>query len=126
MPRVRSHGLPTSDASGRTRYGLTNAMPRNVASAPPPTKLSEAFDENEPKRPATMSPTPMTPSTMPAIVTLRDGPRDGGTAPSWSASTGGTRVARRAGASDERTVTTVPTASDTMIGRLAMTLLLEG
>src|SRR4051812_50187431 len=101
MPRVRSNGLPTSDASGRTRYGLTNAMPRNVASAPPPTKLNEAFDENEPKSPATMSPTPMTPRTAPARVTLRDGPRLGGAAPSWGASAGGTPAARSGGRSHE-------------------------
>ena len=33
MPRKRSNGRPTTDASGRTRYGLTNATPRNVGDA---------------------------------------------------------------------------------------------
>src|SRR3954452_4553782 len=121
MPRKRSNGRPTIDASGRTRYGLTNATPRNVARAPPPTKLSDAFEENEPKSPAAIRPTPTSPSTAPAIVTLRDGPRLGGTAPSCTASTGGDRVARSASASDDSTVTTVPTRSDTTIVRVATT-----
>src|SRR3954462_13426891 len=126
MPRVRSNGFPAIDASGRTRDGLTSAQPRNGARAPPPTKLSDAFEENEPNSPAAMRATPTRPSTAPAIVTLRDGPRDVGTAPSCSASMGDTRVARSAGASDERTVTTVPTTSETMIVRDAITLPLLG
>ena len=73
-----------------------------------------------------MRPTPRIPSRVPATVTLRDGPRLGGTAPSCSASTGDTRVARSAGASDDRTVTSVPTASDTTIVRVAMTLPFDG
>src|SRR3954453_12711642 len=73
-----------------------------------------------------MRPTPTRPSARPANVTLRDGPRLGGTAPSWSASTGDTRVARSAGASDEKTVTTVPTTTETMIVRDAITLPLLG
>src|ERR1700754_1165908 len=126
IPRQRSNGAPTTDAIGRTRYGLTNATPRKVASAPPPTKLSDAFDENEPNRPATIRPTPMTQSTSPAIVTLRDGPRLDAPAPSPSAAPGAPRVARNAGAIDERTVTSVPTTSETMIVRVAMTLPLKG
>src|SRR3954453_10907405 len=126
MPRVASNGRPTSDASGRTRYGLTNATPRKVASAPPPTKLSAALDDSEANRPTHMSATPTRPSRAPANVTLRDGPRVVGAAPSRSASTGGTRVARSAGASDDSTVTTVPTTSDTMIVRDRITLPLDG
>src|SRR3954454_6375890 len=126
MPRVLSNGRPMTEASGRTRYGLTSATPRNVASAPPPTKLRDALDENEPKSPAAMRPTPTRPRATPANVTLRDGPRPGGTAASWSASTGDTRVARRAGASDEKTVTTMPTTIETMIVRDAITLPLLG
>src|SRR3954463_4379106 len=126
MPRVLSNGRPMTEASGRTRYGLTNATPRKVASATPPTKLRDAFDENEPKSPAAIRPTPTRPSARPANVPLRDGPRLGGTAPSWSASTGDTRVARRAGASDEKTVTTVPTTIETITVRDALPLPLLG
>src|SRR5919108_5113184 len=101
MPRVRSNGRPTTDASGRTRYGLTSATPRKVAPAPAPTRLSAPLEDSEPKSPAAMRPTPIRPRSRPPNVTLREGPRVVGTAPSRSASTGGTRGARRAGASDE-------------------------
>ena len=120
MPVSRSIGRPTSAASGRTRRGLTSATPRNVAAAPAPVKLSAALDDSEANRPTHMSPTPSAPSSAPTIVTTRDGPRVDDTAPSRSASTGSTRVARSAGARPASTLTRVPTTSETTIVRVAI------
>ena len=115
-------GRPIAAVSGGTSLGLSTATPRKTSSAPSPTSVTPA----PPNRPAARASAPSAPMTTPAGVTKR-WPRDGGsTAPSRSAATGGTCVARMAGSRPLTSVTSVPMSSDTTIVRVSTTLPADG
>ena len=122
----RANGAPMTEASGRTSRGLSPATARNVRPAPPPKSPSFALGEPLPNRPRHISATPAASMMVAMIVSRRDKRPTVGTAPSRSASTGGTRVARSAGEMDEMTVTIVPTTSATTIVRVSITIPFEG
>ena len=122
IPRI---GLPISPAIGGTSRGLSNAVPRNSRAAPMPTNVRSRFDEPVPNRPNAISVRPPSSITMLAGNAIRERRVDT-TKPSRSAATGGTRVARIAGASAATIVTTTPTTIDTMIVRLSMTVPFDG
>ena len=92
-----------------------------VTSASPIIK-AEAVDALRASDPRATSPTART-STTTAVTGPKRAQRDGGsTAPSRTAAIGGTRVARRAGRRLASNVIRVPTSSETMIVRVAKTV----
>ncbi len=99
------------------------ATPTKTAAAPMPIASSRSVVEIPlTNRPMSMSAT-APPIVVSAAATLKRAKRDvGRTAPSRTAEMGGTRVARIAGRSAASSVTTMPTASETTIVRVANTV----
>ena len=110
-------GRPMSAASGRTTYLASMAIATNSATAPAAISSSRVVVAAELTMPATRAPAPSRAMTQ-AIGVLRRPRREGGScAPSESAATGGTLVARSAGSRADARVTPTPTSSATTIVR---------
>ena len=119
-PRKRSSGRPTIEAIGRTSRGLSSATPMKMATAPTPTHASPGLSAPNTPRSISAIPTPV--RTKATAVRTRWLFSVSSTAPSRRPVTGGTRVTRRAGISDASTVSSVPSTSDRMIVRAAITV----
>ena len=119
-PRKRSSGRPTSEAIGFTRRGLSSATPMKMPTAPTPTHASPG--SSTAKTPSSISAMPMPVSTNATAVRTRWLFGVSSTAPSRRPVTGGTRVTRSAGMRDASTVSSVPSTSERMIVRAAITV----
>ena len=118
IPKARSIGAPTTEAIGLTSRGLSSATPMNTAAAPLKTSVRAPLASLTRKRPAASEPAPASVSSAASGASSRDGRPCVTTAPSRSAITGATRIARSAGARHDSSVTTVPTTSETTIVRV--------
>ena len=125
-PKMRSIGRPTTEAIGATSLGESSATPRNVNAAPMPRSSSAVESPSPANRPTAMPARPSAVSSTDSGNASRDERLSGRATPSRSAATGGTRVARRAGARVETSVTRTPTSIDTQIVRPAITMPEEG
>jgi hypothetical protein len=117
LPTTPRNARPNTADSGRDTNGDRLATPTKVSAAPPPTIASSFGTSTNRPRPSKVAPPAAT--TDPKIT--RRVRAAGGATPSRSASTGATRDARRAGAREATTVTTVPTASEATTVRTAIT-----
>ncbi len=97
-----------------------------IAAPPPMNEIAALSDFRLPKRPTHMSPTPIASSSPAPMAMRRPRARCIGTTPSRRASTGGTRIARIAGATLATRLTSVPTRTVTMTVRVSMTTPLLG
>ncbi len=123
VPPILVAGQPRVEASGGTSTFASIATPTNTAAAPTPIASSRCVVESPPRN----SPTSISATATAIVAKAGAGPkrakREGGSsAPSRTAAIGGTCVARRAGRSAASTVIATPTASDTMIVRVAKTV----
>ena len=122
IPCSRSSGLPIRLLRGRTSTGASSAKPKIISTAPKPSVEAVALaDPGSPSRPNASSASPAASTRAAATIRrLRTFPTPGVTA-SRIASTGSTRVARRAGTRPDTTVATMPTTRPAMIVRGSMT-----
>src|SRR5438034_9056250 len=110
-PPSLAEGQPSHVARGRTSRSASTATPRKIISAPRPIQTRSPvvlWSANRAQERAA------NPSTVRRIEpgTRRKASREGGKiAPSWTAASGGTRVARIAGRMLARIVTTIPAVS---------------
>ena len=114
-PRSRATGAPSTLLTGRANPGLTSTSAANIRTAPRPTLAGSS-----PRAPAITMPTPRASTTTPTMNRTSERP-DRSTATSRRAASGGTREARQAGRSAEKTVTSRPVtiAVTTDVGRIA-------
>ena len=127
-PPMRVAGQPSTLASGRAMLGATIATPRKR----PRTPTTE-HEETRPRRDARDEGADADEGERDrrrrasAIVGPKRASREGGsTDPSRTAAIGGTRVARSAGQRLARSVTRVPTTSETTTVRVAKTSPVSG
>ena len=120
LPPSSTPGQPITAASGRTRRDEKSATPMNTNTTPSP------MDARIPvvlrpflKRPNARSAKPTAIVAIAPTVRKRAKRPSGSVAPSRTAAIGGTRVERIAGRRLARTVTRMPTRSDTMIVRVS-------
>ncbi len=106
-----SIGQPMIRLAGRTMNLASMAMATKSSRAPRPMKSRRPLVPPSLKMPKASAPAPRAVKAT-AMTVLNLVKRVGGrAAPSWRAATGGARVARRAGASAERSVTPTPTST---------------
>ena len=116
-------GAPITRLIGPAMIGPSTATPRKVSMAPPPTIASPLLRWPNSPRKSTATPPPRTRS--PRIVRRRELPARS-TAVVRRAAMGGTREARRAGATATTRVTPIPAMSATTIERPLTTVPLAG
>ena len=118
IPRNRAGNHPRTRPTARPTSGLSIATPMKTSAAPTPTAAATppGNQSTPPKRPSTTSTTPTTANAPPTPIAAPPGARRAARR-SRSAAIGETRAARRAGATAETNVITVPTTSETTIVR---------
>ena len=108
--------------AGRTRRPAIMITPRKSARAPTPTRIIDMPRDPPPSAPARHSSEPRRRGSSSGSAGLRAPSRGGRVAPSRRAAIGAIRVARRAGEMLAIRVTTMPSASATMIVRGSTTV----
>ena len=121
-PPVRRPGQPTTRASGFTSRGAASATPMNSAITPKPSRTTTPSVPTLANTPTEIAATEATMTPVASFAEWAASRDSGSSAPSRTAAIGGTRVARRAGMMLAISVTSVPSSSETMIVRVAMTV----